>query len=231
MKRVLASAVIAVAAAGVLAACMPRGDPLTPEQARVVQANLVKMEAQVTRQLRETLEQRGIRRATAEEVVARLTGNTTSMSGGGGAFVTYYLPDGTIKVQLTTLKGEYRSDGRWTVDDDGIRCVTVDELRKRRGYDYYADQLYSGLYDGQLYSGPMGHGARDQLLRGLFRRPDRVLVPGERAAPPRQRGIRHRPGARVLPVAGPGEGQERPAPADTSRAGRYTAGFGKQGGR
>ena len=153
MRRVLASAAIAVAAAGALAACMPRGDPLTPEQARVVQANLVKMEAQVTRQLRETLERRGIRRATAEEVVARLTGNTTSTSGGGGAFVTYYLPDGTIKVQLTTLKGEYRSDGTWTVDDDGIRCVTVDELRKRRGYDYYDDQLYAGLYDGQLYSG------------------------------------------------------------------------------
>ena len=145
--------VIALAMAGVLAACIPRGDPLTPEQARVVQANLVKMEAQVTRQLRETLEQRGIRRATAEEVVARLTGNTTSMSGGGGAFVTYYLPDGTIKVQLTTLKGEYRSDGTWTVDEDGIRCVTVDELRKRRGYDHYDDQLYSGLYDGQLYWG------------------------------------------------------------------------------
>ena len=70
-----------------------------------------------------------------------------------GAFVTYYLPDGTIKVQLTTLKGEYRSDGTWTVDEDGIRCVTVDELRERRGYDHYDDQLYSGLYDGQLYWG------------------------------------------------------------------------------
>ena len=144
---------IALITAGSLAACMPRGEPLTPEEAQVVQANLVEMEAQVTQQLRASLEQRGIRQATAEEVVARLTGNTTSMSGGGGAFVTHYLPDGTIKVQLTTLKGEYRSDGTWTVDDDGIRCVTVDELRKRRGDDYDDDQLYSGRYDGPLYSG------------------------------------------------------------------------------
>ncbi len=145
--------VIALAMAGVLAACMPRGKPLTPEEARVVQANLVQMEAQVTQRLRDTLEARGIRPATAEEVVARLTGNTTSMSGGGGTFVTHYLPDGTIKVQLTTLKGEYRSDGTWTVNEDGVRCVTVDELRKRRGDDYYDDQLYSGRYDGPLYSG------------------------------------------------------------------------------
>ena len=145
--------VIALAMAGVLAACMPRGEPLTPKEARVVQANLVEMEARVTQQLRESLEERGIRQATADEVIARLTGNTTSMSGGGGAFVTYYLPDGTIKVQLTTLKGEYRSDGTWTVNEDGTRCVTVDELRKRRGYDYDDDQLYSGRYDGQLYSG------------------------------------------------------------------------------
>ena len=145
--------VIALVMAGVLAACMPRGKPLTPEEARVVQTNLVQMEAQVTQRLRDTLEARGIRPATAEEVVARLRGNTTSMSGGGGTFVTYYHPDGTIKVQLTTLKGEYRSDGTWTVDEDGIRCVTVDELRKRRGYDYSDDQLYSGRYDGPLYSG------------------------------------------------------------------------------
>ncbi|MDD9994041.1 MAG: hypothetical protein OXP75_19760 [Rhodospirillales bacterium] len=145
--------VIAVITAGLLAACMPRGKPLSPEEARIVQANLVQMEARVTQQLRDSLEARGLRPATAEEVVARLTGNTTSMSGGGGTLVTYYLPDGTIKVQLTTLKGEYRSDGTWTVDGDGIRCVTVDELRKRRGYDYYDDQLYSGRYDGQLYSG------------------------------------------------------------------------------
>ena len=138
--------VIALAMAGVLAACMPRGKPLTPEEARVVRANLVQMEEQVTQRLRDTLEARGIRPATAEEVVARLRGNTTSMSGGGGTFVTHYLADGTIKVQLTTLKGEYRSDGTWTVDEDGVRCVTVDELRQRRGYDYYADQLYSGRW-------------------------------------------------------------------------------------
>ena len=145
--------VIALVMAGVLAACMPRGKPLTPEEARVVRANLVQMEAQVTQRLRDTLEARGIRPATAEEVVARLRGNTTSMSGGGGTFVTHYLADGTIKVQLTTLKGEYRSDGTWTVDEDGVRCVTVDELRQRRGYDYDDDQLYSGRYDGPLYSG------------------------------------------------------------------------------
>ena len=137
---------IAVIAAGLLAACMPRGEPLTPEEARVVQANLVQMEAQVTRQLRESLEARGIHRATAEEVVARLTGNTTSMSGGGGTFVTYYLPDGTIKAQLTTLKGQYRSDGTWTVDDDGTRCVTVDELRKRRGRDQWDGPFYWGRW-------------------------------------------------------------------------------------
>ena len=154
MRGALGSAVIGLAVAGLLAACVPPGhDPLTAEQARVVQANLVQMEAQVTQQLRETLEQRGLHRATAEEVVARLTGNTTSMSGGGGTFVTYYHPDGTIRAQLTTMVGEYRSDGTWTVDEDGIRCVTVDELRKRRGDDYYADQLYTGLYDGQLYYG------------------------------------------------------------------------------
>ena len=147
------SIAIALVTAGLLASCVPRGEPLTPEEAQIVQANLVKMEAQVTRQLRETLEQRGLRPATAEEVVARLAGNTTSMSGGGGTFVTYYHPDGTIRAQLTTLKGEYRSDGTWTVNEDGTRCVTVDELRQRRGDDYYADQLYTGRYDGHFYYG------------------------------------------------------------------------------
>ena len=92
MRRVLASAIMGLAVVGLLAACMPRGEPLTPEQAQVVQANLVQMEAQVTRQLRDSLEARGLHPATSEEVVATLTGNTTSMSGGGGTFVTYYLP-------------------------------------------------------------------------------------------------------------------------------------------
>ena len=137
---------IALATAALLAACMPRGEPLTPEEAQVVQANLVEMEALVTEQLRESLEARGLRPATAEEVIAALTGNTTSMSGGGGTFVTYYLPDGTIRAQLTTLKGQYRSDGTWTVNDDGTRCVTVHELRKRRGYDHYDGPLYSGRW-------------------------------------------------------------------------------------
>ena len=138
--------VIALAMAGVLAACIPRGTPLTPEEARVVQANLVQMEAQVTQQLRDTLEARGIRPARAEEVVARLRGNTTSTSGGGGTLVTYYLPDGRLKAQLTTLKGQYRSDGTWTVNEDGTRCVTVHELRKRRGYDHYDGPRYSGRW-------------------------------------------------------------------------------------
>ena len=146
LRRVLGSAVIALATAALLAACMPRGEPLTPEEAQVVQANLVEMEARVTEQLRESLEERGLRPATAEEVIATLTGNTTSMSGGGGTFVTYYLPDGTIKAQLTTLKGQYRSDGTWTVNDDGTRCVTVHELRKRRGYNHYDGPLYSGRW-------------------------------------------------------------------------------------
>ena len=146
MGRVLASAVIGLAVVGLLAACMPRGKPLTAEEAKVVAANLVEMEAQVTRQLRASLEARGVRPATAEEVVSRLAGNTTSMSGGGGTLVTHYLPDGTIKAQLTTLKGQYRSDGTWTVNEDGTRCVTVDELRKRRGYDHYDGPPYSGRW-------------------------------------------------------------------------------------
>ena len=146
LRRVLGSAVIGLAVAGLLASCMPRGKPLTPEEAQVVQANLVEMEALVTEQLRESMEARGLRPATAEEVIAALTDNTTSMSGGGGTFVTYYLPDGTIKAQLTTLKGQYRSDGTWTVNDDGTRCVTVHELRKRRGYDHYDGPLYSGRW-------------------------------------------------------------------------------------
>ena len=141
MRGIIAFAFVT---AGLLASCMPRGEPLTPEEAEVVQANLVQMEARVTQQLRETLEQRGLRPATAEEVITRLAGNTTSMSGGGGTFVTFYLSDGTIKAQLTTLKGQYRSDGTWTVNEDGTRCVTVHELRKRRR---------NGNYDGPPYSG------------------------------------------------------------------------------
>ena len=147
MRRVLTGAGIALAMAGLLASCMPRGKPLTPEEARVVQANLVQMEALVTQRLRASLEQRGLRPATAEEVVATLTGNTTSMSGGGGTFVTYYFPDGTLRAQLTTMLGQYRSDGTWSVNDDGTRCVTVDELRKRRGHDAYDGPRYSGRWD------------------------------------------------------------------------------------
>ena len=146
MGRVLGGIGIALTVAGLLASCMPRGTPLTPEELQVVEANLVEMEARVTQQLRASLEERGLRPATAEEVVATLTGNTTSMSGGGGTFVTYYLPDGTIRAQLTTLKGQYRSDGTWTVNDDGTRCVTVRELRKRRGYDHYDGPRYSGRW-------------------------------------------------------------------------------------
>ena len=147
MRRVLVAAYMTVAVAGLLASCMPRGEPLTPQEAQIVQENLVEMEKRVTQQLRESLEERGIRQATAEEVVATLTGNTTSMSGGGGTFVTYYLPDGTIKVQLTTLQGDYRSDGTWSVNKDGTRCVTVDELRRRRGHDAWDGPRYSGVWD------------------------------------------------------------------------------------
>ena len=52
MGRVLARIAVALALAGSVAACMPRGTPLTPEELQVVEANLVEMEARVTRQLR-----------------------------------------------------------------------------------------------------------------------------------------------------------------------------------
>ena len=147
MRPVLGGMGIALAMAGLLTACMPGGKPLTPKEARVVEANLVRMEARVTQQLQASLEERGLHPATTEEVVAALTGNTTSMSGGGGTFVTYYQLDGTLKAQLTTLEGQYRSDGTWIVNDDGTRCVTVDELRRRSGAGEWDGARYSGAWD------------------------------------------------------------------------------------
>ena len=147
MRRALGGIAITLAMAGLLAACMPRGKPLTPEEAQVVAANLVQMEARVTQQLRDSLEARGLRPATAEEVVATLTGNTTSMSGGGGTFVTYYRADGTLKAQLVTLQGQYRSEGTWSVSDDGTRCVTVDDLRSHRVLDQWDGGAYFGVWD------------------------------------------------------------------------------------
>lgn len=144
MRRVLTGAGIALAMAGLLASCMPKGKPLTPEETRVVKANLIQMEARVIQRLRASMEQRGLRPATAEEVVAALAGNTTSVSAGAGTFVTFYFPDGTLKVQLVTLKGQYRSDGTWSVNDDGTRCVTVDELRRRSGEHAWNGPRYSG---------------------------------------------------------------------------------------
>ena len=147
MKRLLGGIGIALATAGLLASCMPGGKPLTPEEAEVVAANLVEMEARVTQQLRVSLEERGLRPATAAEVVAALAGNTTSMSGGGGTFVTYYRPDGTLRVQLVTLEGQYRSEGTWYVSDDGTRCVTIAELRSRTVSDLWDGLRYYGKWD------------------------------------------------------------------------------------
>ena len=144
MKGALGGMCIALAMAGLLAACGPAGERQVSAD---TQANLDRMEARVTQQLRDSLEERGVRPATADEVVATLTGNTTSTSGAGGTFVTYYRSDGTLVAQLTTVHGVFRSAGAWTVADDGTRCVTVDGLRRRSAPDKWAGAPYRGAWD------------------------------------------------------------------------------------
>ena len=46
-----------------------------------------------------------------------------------------------------TLEGQYRSEGTWSVSDDGTRCVTVDELRSRGGLSEWGGVRYSGTWD------------------------------------------------------------------------------------
>ena len=144
MRCALGGTCIALAMAAVLAACGQTGERQVSAE---TQADLARMEVRVTQQLRASLEERGLRPATADEIVATLTGNTASTSGAGGTFVTYYRPDGTLVAQLTTVHGVFRSAGTWTATDDGRRCVAVDGLRRRSAPDKWAGAPYSGAWD------------------------------------------------------------------------------------
>ena len=139
MKRILGGTCIALAVVGLLAACMPRGKPLTPEEARVVEANLAEMEVRIAEQVQASMEQKGASPATAEEVDAMLSGNTAHTVGSGFKYSTFYMPDRTLQVRLVTAEGEFRSAGTWSVTDDGTRCVTVEELKgifRNLGWSY-----------------------------------------------------------------------------------------------
>ena len=148
MKRILGGTCIALAVVGLLAACMPRGKPLTPEETRIVEANLTEMEVRVAEQLQASMEKRGIPPASAEEVIARMSGNTGHTVESGATYSVYFRPDGTLRAKLVTAKGFYRSSGIWFVNEDGIRCVTVDEFRGRfRGISGISEGSYEGRWE------------------------------------------------------------------------------------
>ena len=139
MKGILGGTCIALAVVGLLAACMPRGKPLTPEEAQAVEANLAEMEVRVAEQVQASMEQEGASPATAEEVHAMLSGNTAHTVGSGFKFSTFYQPDGTLRVRLVTAEGVFRSAGTWSVTDDGMRCVTIEGLKgnfRNRGWSF-----------------------------------------------------------------------------------------------
>lgn len=138
MNPVLGGAYMALAVAGMLAACAP--------DAAKRQA-LIQLEQREAQNTRASLEERGVRPATAEEVFARRAGNTGSMSGGKVSFRTYYLPDGTLRAKLVTLRGYYFASGTWVVNDDGTRCITLDELKGRiRGMFGWTDGVHAGVW-------------------------------------------------------------------------------------
>ena len=147
MKRLATVICIAVATAGAVAACMPKGTPLTPEENLVVQENLAQMRILMAEQLQETLEQRGLRPATAAEIAARRTGNTGQIVDEGFSFSSYDHADGTLEARLVTRRGEFRSAGTWTVRDDGVRCTTIEQLKFRNRGTGKTSWSYSGMWE------------------------------------------------------------------------------------
>ena len=110
---------------------IPRGKPLTAEEYWVVQENLAKMEMRIAQQLRESLEEKGLRPATADELVAMLSGNTHHTVGSSFRFSAFHDVDGTLSASFVNRQGEFRSAGTWWIDEGGARCFVLDNLRFR----------------------------------------------------------------------------------------------------
>ena len=143
MKSILGCAFMMLAAVATLASCAPPAPDPVKRQA------LLQLEHQEAENTRAALEGRGVRPATAEEVIARRSGNTGSMSGGKVSFRTYYLPDGTVRAKLVTQRGYYRASGTWVVNDDGTRCITLGGFKGRvRGMFGWTDGVPSGAWTG-----------------------------------------------------------------------------------
>jgi hypothetical protein len=128
-------AVLAVAALAVSCAPPPKpatkGKSLTAEEFWVVQENLAKMEMRMAQQFRESLEEKGLRPATADELVARLSGNTHHTVTSSIRLSAYYAPDGTLAASFVNRQGEFRSAGTWWINEDGARCLILEKLRFR----------------------------------------------------------------------------------------------------
>lgn len=149
MKSILGSAFMALAAAAMLASCAPPALHPAKQLSPAKRQALLQLEHHEAENTRAALEGRGVRPATAEEVIARRSGNTGSMSGGKVSFRTYYLPDGTVRAKLVTQRGYYRASGTWVVNDDGTRCITLGGFRGRvRGAFGWTDGVPTGAWTG-----------------------------------------------------------------------------------
>ena len=177
MKR-LAGIVATLIVAALVVSCAPapkpvtKGKPLNAEEYWVVQENLAKMEIRMAQQLRESLEKKGLRPATAEEIVAKLSGNTHNTVTSSIRLSAYYAADGTLDAMFVNRQGEFRSAGAWWINEDGARCFKLDKLRfrdpdtERLTYSYgeawkstYETNCYLSYFDGNtehwiLLSGP-----------------------------------------------------------------------------
>ena len=85
----------------------------------------------MAQQMRESLEAKGLRPATGEEIVAKLSGNTHNTVTSSIRLSAYHGADGTLSAAFVNRQGEFRSAGTWWTNEDGARCFKLDKLRFR----------------------------------------------------------------------------------------------------
>lgn len=173
MKRFSVIAATLTAAA-LAVSCTPiakpvtRAKPLTAEEYWVVQENLARMDIRIAQQLRESLEKKGLRPATAEEIVAKLSGNTHHTVASSVRFSAYYGVDGTLAAMLVNRQGEFRSAGTWWINEDGARCFILEKLRfrdpntGRLSYSY--GEAWKSTYETNCYISYFGNDTEQWIL-------------------------------------------------------------------
>ncbi len=153
MNRVTLAICVAAATASLLSACAPpRGDPLTPQQAAVVNKNVALMNVKVAESLEESLKERGLRLASIDEIVAKRAGNTNHSVGSGFTMSSFNRTDGSLNARIVTADGLFVFAGSWSAEDDGIRCTTLEQLKSiREKIPTYGGRWVRGLEEQNCY--------------------------------------------------------------------------------